>query len=62
MNTDKGINKSNDRKIKIIYGVELNVVNDEIDVVFGSSDEPIIGTTYVVFDKKTTDFNEMGED
>lgn len=62
LKTIKSINKSNDIKMKMLYGVELNVVNDEIDVVFGSSEDPIIGTTYVVFDTETTGFNAAGGD
>ncbi|HOO67939.1 MAG TPA: PolC-type DNA polymerase III [Bacilli bacterium] len=61
-NTIKGINKNNDRKIKPIYGVELSVVDDEIDVVYGDSDELIKGTTYVVFDTETTGFNATSGD
>ena len=62
LKTVKGINKSNDRKMKILYGVELNVVDDEVDIVFGNSSLPILGTTYVVFDTETTGFNATSGD
>lgn len=62
LKTAKKINKSEDRKIKILYGIELNVVDDEIDVVFGDSEDPLFGTTYVVFDTETTGFNATSGD
>ena len=62
LKTVKAINKNNERKIKVLYGVELNVVDDEVDIVFGNSEEPILGTTYVVFDTETTGFNATSGD
>ena len=61
-NTAKQINKNSDNKIKIIYGTELVVVDDEVDIVFGSSDLDLIDTTYVVFDVETTGFNATSGD
>lgn len=61
-NTAKQINKNNDNKIKVIYGTELVVVDDEVNVVFGSSELDLIDTTYVVFDVETTGFNATSGD
>ncbi|MGE5455870.1 MAG: PolC-type DNA polymerase III [Ignavibacteriales bacterium] len=60
--TAKKVNKDNENPIKVIYGTELNVIDDQIDVVFGSSDKPIMGITYVVFDVETTGFNATSGD
>lgn len=40
--------------IKMIYGMEANVVNDSIPVVLRPSDESLLEATYVVFDIETT--------
>lgn len=58
----KEINKSSDNKIKLIYGAELVVVDDEVNIVFGSSNLDLIDTTYVVFDVETTGFNATSGD
>jgi DNA polymerase-3 subunit alpha (Gram-positive type) len=61
-NTAKKINKDNENPIKIIYGTEINVVDDQIDVVYGDSDLDLMDTTYVVFDTETTGFNATSGD
>ncbi len=43
--------------IKIIYGVEMNVIDDEVSVVHNLKDYHLIKETYVVFDTETTGFN-----
>jgi len=40
--------------IKMIYGVEANVVNDAVPVVMKADERPIAGATYVVYDVETT--------
>jgi DNA polymerase-3 subunit alpha (Gram-positive type) len=40
--------------IKVIYGVEANVVNDGVAIVLNSRDEPLAEAVYVVFDIETT--------
>ncbi|RKN86483.1 PolC-type DNA polymerase III [Paenibacillus ginsengarvi] len=40
--------------IKMIYGMEANVVNDSVPVVFNETDESLAEATYVVFDIETT--------
>ncbi len=48
--------------IKVLFGVELYVVDDEILIVNKESDTPIRGTEYVVFDTETTGFNATAGD
>lgn len=50
------------KDIKILYGTELNVVDDEVDIVFRETDDILLDTTYVVFDVETTGFNAAGGD
>lgn len=40
--------------IKLIYGMEANVVNDAVPVVLNETDEPLADATYIVFDIETT--------
>ncbi len=40
--------------IKMIYGVEANVVNDSVPIVMQPDDRPLAGVTYVVYDVETT--------
>ena len=47
---------------KGIYGTELTLVDDTINIVTRPTDEPLIKSTYVVFDTETTGFNAAGED
>ncbi len=53
---------NNSKDIKIIYGVELNTINDNIDVVLNETDDELLSKTYVVFDTETTGFNAGGKD
>ena len=48
--------------IKILYGVELTMINDDIDLVLRSNDSKLMDNTYVVFDFETTGFNAGGGD
>ena len=49
-------------KFKGLYGTELTLVDDTVNIVVRSTDTPLEGTTYVVFDTETTGFNAGGED
>lgn len=48
--------------IKVIYGVELSVVDDGLDIVFNKTDANLLESTWVVFDTETTGFNAGGGD
>ncbi|MCM1052901.1 MAG: PolC-type DNA polymerase III [Ruminococcus sp.] len=54
----QGLNKgkTGDERFKIIYGTELNVVNDDIDFIFNLKEYPLLDQEYVVFDTETTGF------
>ncbi|MEX2462244.1 MAG: PolC-type DNA polymerase III [Paenibacillaceae bacterium] len=45
--------------IKVIYGVEANVVNDSIPIVLNAIDLDLESTTYIVFDIETTGLSVM---
>jgi len=47
---------------KGLYGVELTLVDDTVNIVVRNKDIPLAGTTYVVFDTETTGFNAGGKD
>ncbi len=49
-------------EIKILYGVELAMVDDTIDLTFRADDSKLLDNTYVVFDLETTGFNAGGSD
>ena len=48
--------------IKILYGVELAMIDDEIDLVKRADTSNLLDNTYVVFDFETTGFNAGGGD
>lgn len=48
--------------IKIIYGVEMNVIDDEVSVIYNLKDHHLANETYVVFDVETTGFNAAAGD
>ncbi len=52
------INKGRDKDnhFKVIYGTELNVVNDDIDFIHNLRDYNLLNQEYVVFDTETTGF------
>ncbi len=58
---NKGIDKEED-KFRAIYGVELNMVDDVVNVVMRGNDSKLLDNTYVVFDFETTGFNAAGGD
>ena len=49
-------------KFKGLYGTELTLVDDTVNIVVRPTDLPLEETTYVVFDTETTGFNAGGED
>src|SRR5699024_8837852 len=48
--------------VKIIYGVEANLVEDKIPVVFNEEDVNMYESTYVVFDVETTGLSAVHND
>lgn len=46
--------KKGNAKIKILYGVEANVVDDGIPLVYNENHDELLGNTYVIFDVETT--------
>ena len=51
-----------DKKFKGLYGTELTLVDDTVNIVVRPSSLSLDGTTYVVFDTETTGFNAGGDD
>ena len=47
---------------KAIYGTELTLIDDTVDVVVRPTDTEMLKNTYVVFDFETTGFNAGGAD
>ena len=60
-NYNKGV-EDDSQKFKGIYGSELTLVDDEINIVYNPTDESIADSIYVVFDTETTGFNAAGGD
>lgn len=54
--------KDDSDKFHALYGTELVLINDSINIVVRGNDLPILNTTYVVFDFETTGFNAGGDD
>ena len=50
------------KHFKGLYGTELTVVDDTVNIVVRSDDRCFDGTTFVVFDTETTGFNAGGSD
>ena len=50
------------KKFKGLYGTELTVVDDTVNIVVRPDDRDLMNSTYVVFDTETTGFNAGGED
>ena len=49
-------------KFKAIYGTELTLIDDSVDIVLRPKETKLLDTTYVVFDLETTGFNAGGAD
>lgn len=52
----------NPKKFKVLYGTELTLVDDTVNIVIRPSDLDLSDTEYVVFDTETTGFNAAGID
>lgn len=48
--------KEGSDRFKVLYGAEMNVVNDDVDVVFNLKEYNLLSETFVVFDTETTGF------
>ncbi len=50
--------------LKVIYGVEFNVVDDNLNIIFNNSSTDVLSydDTYIVFDFETTGLNAYGND
>ncbi len=58
---NKGL-KEGEEPFKAIYGCELTMVDDEVDIVIRPNNKKLLEETYVVFDFETTGFNAGGAD
>ena len=54
--SDANKGKTGSDRLKVLYGAELNVVNDDIDFIFNLKEYDLLGQEYVVFDTETTGF------
>ena len=54
--------KEGEEPFKAIYGCELTMIDDDVDIVVRSNDEIMLDHTFVVFDFETTGFNAGGAD
>ena len=63
-NLVRDYNKGKEEKdqFKAIYGTELVMVDDNVDIVIRPNDGKLLDQTYVVFDFETTGFNAGGAD
>ena len=50
------------KDIKILFGLELSMIDDDIDLVIRGDNSILLDNTYVVFDLETTGFNAGGGD
>ncbi len=48
--------KAEDERFKVLYGAEMNVVNNDVDIIFNPSEYNLLTDTFVVFDTETTGF------
>lgn len=51
-------NKGKDPKdhFKVLYGAEMNIVNNDVDLIYNNSSYNLLHDTFVVFDTETTGF------
>ena len=54
--------KEEEEPFKAIYGAELTMIDDSVDIVVRPNDEVMLDQTFVVFDFETTGFNAGGVD
>jgi len=60
--TDYNSGKEEKDCFKVIYGTELTLIDDEINICKRPIDADLLSTTYCVFDLETTGFNAGGGD
>ncbi len=48
--------KEESERFKVLYGAEMNVVNNDVDIIFNNRTYNLLEDTYVVFDTETTGF------
>lgn len=53
---------ANPKKFKGLYGTELTLVDDTVNIVIRPTDDEFSNTEFVVFDTETTGFNAAGGD
>ena len=60
----KGYNKGKDKKdrFKAIYGLEIAMIDDKVNIITRETDKVMLDQEYVVFDFETTGFNAGGMD
>ncbi len=58
---NKGVEKEED-KFKALYGTEITMIDDTVQIVLRPTDDDLVDNTYVVFDTETTGFNAGGGD
>ena len=54
--------KEGEEPFKVIYGSEIVMIDDSVDIVINPIDDNLEDATYVVFDLETTGFNAGGRD
>lgn len=54
--------KEDKDKFKVLYGSELTLIDDTVNIVLRPDDTNLLDNTYVVFDLETTGFNAGGAD
>ena len=48
--------KEKEDRFKVLYGVEMNIVNNDVDLIFNNGSYDLINQEFVVFDTETTGF------
>ena len=54
--------KEGEEPFKVIYGTEITMIDDSVDIVVNPIDDKLDEATFVVFDLETTGFNAGGRD
>ncbi len=48
--------REGNNRFKVLYGAEMNIVNDDIDIIFNNRTYNLLEDTFIVFDTETTGF------